>query len=71
MNQKEFESLYDGLQIGDTECIKEVIQNGAYMLHELIRCMHPDLVIQEQREATNLMFVLLYLIKTGQLQIVS
>lgn len=69
MNQEEFESLYEGLQAGDTECIKDVIQNGAYMLHELIRCMSPDLVSQEQRSATNLMFVLLSLVKAGRLQI--
>lgn len=71
MNQKEFESLYEGLQAGDTECIKDVIQNGAYMLHALMQCMSPDLVSQEQRESTNLMFVLLSLIKAGRLQIVG
>lgn len=71
MNQEEFESLYEGLQAGNAESIKRVIQNGAYMLHALYQCMSPDLVCQEQREATNLMFVLLSLIKAGQLQIVS
>lgn len=71
MNQKEFESLYEGMQAGDAECIKDVIQNGAYMLHALYQCMSPDLVCQEQREATNLMFVLLSLIKAGRLQIVG
>lgn len=71
MNQNEFEALYDGLQSGNAESIKQVIQNGAYMLHALMQCMSPDLVSQEQRESTNLMFVLLSLIKAGQLQIVG
>lgn len=69
MNQEEFESLYEGLQAGNAESIKQVIQNGAYMLHALYQCMSPDLVCQEQRCATNLMFVLLSLIKAGKLQI--
>lgn len=69
MNQEEFESLYEGLQAGNAESIKQVIQNGAYMLHALYQCMSPNLVCQEQREATNLMFVLLSLIKAGRLQI--
>lgn len=71
MNQEEFESLYEGLQAGNAESIKHVIQNGAYMLHALYQRMSPDLVCQEQREATNLMFVLLSLIKAGRLQIVG
>lgn len=56
MNQKEFESLYDGLQIGDTECIKEVIQNGAYMLHALTQCMSPDLKSNEKLQILCLCF---------------
>ena len=71
MNQNEFEALYDGLQSGNAESIKQVIQNGAYVLHALIQCMSPDLVRQEQQEATNLMFVLLSLVKAGRLQIVD
>lgn len=71
MNQNEFEALYDGLQSGNAESIKQVIQNGTYMLHALIKRMPPDLVCQEQREATNLMFVLLSLVKAGRLQVVK
>lgn len=44
MNQNEFEALYDGLQSGNAESIKQVIQNGAYMLHALTQCMSPNLV---------------------------
>lgn len=71
MNQKEFESLYDGLQIGDTECIKEIIQNGANMLLALTQCMSPDLVRQEQRDVASLMLELSSLIEMGGLQIVD
>lgn len=71
MNQNEFEALYDGLQSGNAESIKQVIQNGANMLLALTQCMSPDLVRQEQRDVASLMLELSSLIEMGGLQIVD
>lgn len=71
MNQSEFEALFDGMLSGDTECIKEIIQNGANMLLALTQCMSLDLVRQEQRDVASLMLELSSLIEMGGLQIVD